>query len=68
MEVSKRRNHAAHSNKVDYEDAKDDRYIVYSNDIIKFTGELRNMINSALTLLFSKNIKMDVTENMYICE
>lgn len=59
LEVSKRRNYAAHSNKVDYEDAKDDRYIVYSKDRIVFTGELRNMINSVLTLLFSKNPEMD---------
>lgn len=59
LEVSKRRNLAAHSNKVDYKEAKDDRYIVYSNDIIKFTGELRNMINSVLTIFFSKNHAMD---------
>lgn len=61
LEVSARRNLAAHSSKVDYENAKIDRYIVYDNDTIKFTGKLRNMVNSVLVLLFGKNTEEDIT-------
>ena len=52
LEASERRNHAAHAKQLLYEEARDDRNIVYSMEIISYSEELRNMVNAIFVILY----------------
>lgn len=43
-----------YSSKLDYEEARYDRDIVYSIEMMTFTGELKNMVNFILSILFGE--------------
>lgn len=55
LEASERRNHAAHAKQLLYEEARDDRNIVYSMEIISYSEELRNMVNAIFVILYGTN-------------